>query len=178
MDSEGYFYIDWCIPPEHLQLRKESIQELLAQNTLRLKGQTEGLPNPWRGRLAVVGSGAVLGNDLLDHGATPLLKDTFLASKHWNVANSIITGRFVRRAPLGTELALITLLGVIAAFLTWELRVLTATGLVILAGIAYVALSVLIYSQTRYWLPLVLPLVGSLLMTYGSLLEDRRRALQ
>src|SRR5205823_9595216 len=126
-DSEGYFYIDWCIPPEHAQLRKESIQELLAQNTLRLKGQTEGLPNPWRGRLAVVGSGAVLGNDLLDHGATPLLKDTFLASKHWNVANSVITGRFVERAPATVDLALIVLMGSLAAFVTWEIKVLRAS---------------------------------------------------
>ena len=179
VDADGYFYIDWTLPPNHPRLTQEAIRGLLLQNALRL-GATGGATNVsqspstnlWQGKLVVVGSSA-LGNDLTDRGATPLRADTLLVSKHWNVANSIITGRFVRRAPLGTELALITLLGVIAAFLTWELRVLTATGLVILAGIAYVALSVLIYSQTRYWLPLVLPLVGSLLMTYGSLLGWR-----
>src|SRR5207245_10287000 len=114
---------------------QESIQQLLRQNRVRLDGLTNEPVNRWAGKLAVVGSSA-LGNDLTDRGATPLRADTLLVSKHWNVANSIITGRFVRRAPLGTELALITLLGAIAAFLTWELLVLTATGLVILAGIA------------------------------------------
>ena len=51
-------------------------------------------------------------------------------SKHWNVANSLITGRFVRRASLPIELALIVLLGILAALLTWELRVLLGSALV------------------------------------------------
>ena len=62
------------------------------------------------------------GNDLTDRGATPLDKDTLLVSKHWNVANSIITGQFIRRASLPAELALIILLGALTAFLTWQLR--------------------------------------------------------
>ena len=45
-------------------------------------------------------------NDLTDRGATPLERDTLLVSKHWNVANSIITGQFIRRASLPLELAL------------------------------------------------------------------------
>jgi len=94
-------------------------------------------------------------------------------SKHWNVANSIITGRFVRRAPLAGELGLIALLSIITALLSWELRVLTATGLVLLVAVAYIGFSILLYVQTRYWIPLVLPLAGSLLMTHGSLMGWR-----
>jgi len=44
-------------------------------------------------KLVIVGS-AAQGNDLTDRGATPLEKDTLLVSKHWNVANSVITGQF------------------------------------------------------------------------------------
>ena len=65
---------------------------------------TTNLANPWRGKLVVVGSSA-LGNDLTDRGATPLRSDTLLVSKHWNVANSIITGRFVRRTSLPLDFA-------------------------------------------------------------------------
>src|SRR5689334_22413286 len=104
VDAEGYFYIDWCMPPNHPQLTEEAIQELLAQNSQRLQGHTNDLSARWAGKLVVVGSSA-LGNDLTDRGATPLGEDTLLVSKHWNVANSILTGRFVHRTPLWQELA-------------------------------------------------------------------------
>jgi len=116
------------------------------------------------------GSSAVIGNNLTDRGTTPLSKDTILVSKHWNVANSIITGRFVHRSPLEADLALIVLLGLLAAILTWELRVLVASVLVIAIAIAYVLLALVLYVQGRYWIPLVLPLVGAWLMTYVCLM--------
>src|SRR5439155_6438116 len=72
VDRDGYFYVDWCIPPNHPALTQEPIHELLAQNKLRLDGKTEGLTNRWWGKLAVVGSSAVVGNNLTDVGATPL----------------------------------------------------------------------------------------------------------
>ena len=59
-------------------------------------GQTNELRDDFRGKLVIVGS-AAQGNDLTDRGATPLEKDTLLVSKHWNVANSVITGQFIRR---------------------------------------------------------------------------------
>ena len=173
VDAEGYFYIDWCLPPNDPQLTREAIQGLLSQNRMRLVGQTDALTNRWRGKLVVVGSGAVVGNNLTDRGATPLYKDTLLVSKHWNVANSIITGRFVHRTPLGVDLALIALLGIAAAWLTCELRVPIASGLVVLAGIVYIAIGVLLYVETRYWIPLVLPVLGALLMTYVCLVAWR-----
>ena len=124
------------------------------------------------GKLVVVGSSAT-GNDLTDRGATPLKPDTLLVSQHWNVANSIITGRFIRRAPLAVELALIALLGIVAALLTWKLRVLVASALVALLVVAYVVFGFVLYVQTRYWLPLVLPVGGALLMTHVCLVTWR-----
>ena len=172
IDSAGYFYINWSIPPEHPALMKKPIQELLVQNRQRLEGKTNQLTSDWAGKLVVVGSSAV-GNDLTDRGATPVAGDTLLVSKHWNVANSIITGQFVRRLPLPAELALIALLGVITAALSWGLQVLRATGLVILVGIAYVLLSVWLYVGGRYWVPLVFPIMGALLMNYVCIMSWR-----
>ena len=100
---------------------------MLWQDKQRLLGETNGLSDAFRGKLVVVGSTAQ-GNDLTDRGATPLEKDTLLVSKHWNVANSVITGQFIRRASLPVELALIILLGALTAFLTWQLRAFSASG--------------------------------------------------
>jgi class 3 adenylate cyclase/CHASE2 domain-containing sensor protein len=171
VDSEGYFYINWCLPPNDPALTVESLQGLLVQDHQRLTGQTNELKNRWNGKLVVVGSSAT-GNDLTDRGATPLKPDTLLASQHWNVANSVITGRYIRRAPLAVELALIALLGVAAAFATWKSRVLIASGLVALLAVAYVMLAFGLFMQTRYWLPLVLPVAGALL-AHGSLVTWR-----
>jgi class 3 adenylate cyclase/CHASE2 domain-containing sensor protein len=166
VDANGSFYIDWCLPQDHPQLLREPIQKLLAQNRLRLEGHTTRLTNQWRGKLVVVGSSAVVGNDLTDRGATPLSRDTLLVSKHWNVANSIITGRFVRRASLGVELALIIVLGILVAVLTWRLPVLLASALVVLVIAAYIGLALAAYVQSRYWVPVVLPVAGACLMLY------------
>jgi class 3 adenylate cyclase/CHASE2 domain-containing sensor protein len=172
VDREGCFYIDWCLPPNHPALTEEAIQSLLGQDRLRLEGRTNELKNRWNGKLVVVGSSAT-GNELTDRGATPLKADTLLVSQHWNVANSIITGRFIQQPPLVVELALIALLGIVTALLTWKLRVLVASGLVALLVVAYVVLAFVLYVQTRCWLPLVLPVAGALLGTHVCLVTWR-----
>ncbi len=172
VDADGYFYIDWCMSPNDPQLTQEAMEDLLRQDYLRLQGQTNDLQNRWNGKLVVVGSSAT-GSDLADRGATPLKPDTLLASQYWNLANSILTGRFIRRAPLAVELALIALLGIVAALLTWKLRVLVASALVALSVVVYVVFGFVLYVQTRYWLPLVLPAGGALLMTHVCLVTWR-----
>jgi hypothetical protein len=124
VDSEGQFYIDWCLPLNHPMLTREPAHGLLWRERQRLDGEVEA-PNTWAGKLVVVGSSA-LANDLSDRGATPLSSDTLLASKHWNVANSLLLGRFVRRSALWIDLVLISTLAMVAALLTWNLRALTA----------------------------------------------------
>jgi class 3 adenylate cyclase/CHASE2 domain-containing sensor protein len=173
VDAEGYFFINWCMPENHPQLTREAIHDLLGQYQRRLKGETNGLVNRWGGKLVVVGSSAVVGNNLTDRGATPLSRDTLLVSKHWNVANSILTGRFVRRAPLGLELGLILLLGIVAAVATWQLRVLLASGVLVFLAAGYAGLAVGLYLRSCYWLPLVLPLGGALLLTHLLLVTWR-----
>ncbi len=173
VDKDGDFYIDWRMPEDHPELTKEAIQDVLAQGQRRLEGQTNELSNRWRGKLVVVGSSGVVGNNLTDRGATPIRPDTLLASKHWNVANSVITGRFVRRSSLGLDLTLIALMGLVAAGLTLKLRVLTASLLVAVTWILYTVFAFVLYGRTRYWIPMVFPLAGALLLTHVSLVTWR-----
>jgi class 3 adenylate cyclase/CHASE2 domain-containing sensor protein len=170
VDGDGFFYIDWCLPPTDHRLTKEGIELLLKQNYSRLRGETSEITNRWAGKLAVVGSSAEVGNDLTDRGATPLLKNTLLVSKHWNVANSVITGRFVRRSSLGVDLALIVLLGILTAVCMRGIRILWSTALVLALVSVYAAVAVAIYISYRYWIPMVFPLLGAGLVNYIGLL--------
>jgi len=121
----------------------------------------------------VVGSSAVIGNNLTDRGATPISQDTLLVSKHWNVADSVIIGRFVHRSSWQVDIGLIALLGILAAIVTWEFRVSLATLLVALMMTGYTALALLLYVRSRIWLPVVFPLAGAMAMTYVGLLAWR-----
>ncbi len=168
VDRNGYFYIDWCIPPKDPRLFREPIEKLLLEDRWRLDG-TNGLPKNWAGKLAIIGSSAT-GNDLTDRGATPLDRDTLLASEHWNVANSVLNDRFVRQTSLAFDLVLIALLGMTVALLTWNLRILVATGLILGIVVAYVVIAFWVYISSRYWIPVILPSFVAVAMNYVALL--------
>jgi class 3 adenylate cyclase len=172
VDAGGYFYIDWQLTPNDPRLLRAPMESLLWQDRQRLLGETNELRNAFRNKLVIVGS-AAQGNDLTDRGATPLERDTLLVSKYWNVANSVITGHFVRRASLPMELTLIVLLGALTAFLTWQLRVIFASVAVLLLMLAYVGAGFLAFIHFRYWLPFVFPLAGAMLVEHVSLVTYR-----
>ena len=131
VDCDGYFYIDWRLKVNDPRLLRAPIENLLWQDRQRLLDRTNELRDDFRGKLVVFGS-AAQGNDLTDLGATPLEKNTLLVSKYWNVANSVITGQFIRRASLPTERALIIFLGALTAFLTWQMRAFVASAAILL----------------------------------------------
>ena len=172
VDADGYFYVDWRLTKDDPRLTRAPIESLLLQDRERLLGQTNGLRDDFRGKLVVVGS-AAQGNDLTDRGATPLEKDTLLVSKHWNVANSVITGQFIRRTSLPVEFALILILGTLVAFLTWQLRAVLASAAALLLLFVYVAVAVFVFVKFRCWLPLVFPVVGAILVEHVSLVTYR-----
>ena len=172
VDHDGYFYTDWRLTPNDPRLLQAPVERLLAQNFRRLNGETNNLGDDFRGKLVVVGS-AAQGSDLTDRGATPLQRDTFLVSKHWNVANSVITAQFIRRASLPLELALIVLIGALTAFLTWQLRAFSAAGGVLLLAAVYIAAAFFAFVKFRFWLPLVYPIGGAMLMEHLMLVAYR-----
>src|SRR5207253_4955347 len=67
----------------------------------------------------------------------------------------------------------IALMGILAAVATWQMRVLFASVVVVLLSLAYVTIGTGVYVQSRYWIPLVLPVVGALLMTHVCLVTWR-----
>jgi adenylate cyclase len=72
-------------------------------------------------------------------------------------------------------------LGVLSAVVTWQLKVLPAAGSVILSILIYWAATFFLYLQERYWVPLVIPVIGGMLMqhvclvTYRVVFEQRER---
>ena len=172
VDANGYFYINWELTTADRRLTKEAFDSLLGQDQVRTGLRNGNLTNRWANKLALVGSSAT-GNDLTDRGATPLEKDAFLITKHWNVANSILTGRFVRRTSLGTDLVLIVALGAVTAFLTWRWRAFSASAGIVLLAVVYCGFGVFLYVQYRFWLPLVLPVAGAVLAEHSMLLAYR-----
>jgi class 3 adenylate cyclase/CHASE2 domain-containing sensor protein len=181
VDEQGFFYINWQLTANDPRLTRAPIEEILKQDKLRLNGETN-LPNNYAGKLVVIGS-AAQGNDLSDHGATPLENDTLLVSKHWNVANSVITENFIRRASLPLEMVIIILLGALTAVVTWQLRAVAASISVALLMAAYFGAAVFAFDHFRWWLPVVYPLAGAMLALHGILLvhlvvfeeQDKRR---
>ncbi len=177
VDKDGFFYINWCLPAQHdTRLTQEAFEAPLGRDQARLTGETNQFAKymrakDWRGKLVLIGSSAT-GNNLTDRGATPLEKDTLLVSEHWNVANSVLTGQFIHKSSMPMEMFLIVLMGFLAAQLTWSHRghVLVASFWISLCMLFYVLAAVFFYMEFRYWMPMVLPLMGSLLMTHVSLL--------
>ena len=170
VDSDGYFYVDWRLTPDSPQITRAPIESLLRQSRQRAAGGTNGFPNNFSGKLIVVGSSAQ-GNNLTDRGATPLERDTLLVSTYWNVANSVLTGRFIHRTPLPVDLGIIGFLGLIVAYITWQMRARIVYASVIILGLilAYIAAAFYAYIAWRWWLPLFFPVVGAMLVEHGLL---------
>jgi adenylate cyclase len=99
-----------------------------------------------------------------------LSKETYLFSKHWNVANSVIQNRFIRRTSSVVEVFILLALGLFSAALTTQLRPPWSSFGVAAAGVSYVVFAAWLYAQSCWWLPLAVPLVGALALTHGVVL--------
>ncbi|HEY5344804.1 MAG TPA: adenylate/guanylate cyclase domain-containing protein [Verrucomicrobiae bacterium] len=172
VDADGYFLVNWQLTPNDPRLMRLPVEDLLAQDHQRLLGQTNDLRADLRGKLVIVGS-ATQGINLTDRGATPLDHDTLLVSKYWNIASSVITGQFIRRAGTSETNAIIILLGLLTAVLTWELRAFTASVATFFLVAGYTAFTFFAFIHFRLWLPLIFPVVGAMLVEHISLVTYR-----
>jgi adenylate cyclase len=173
VNKEGYFYVDWSLTQNDPHVHEGAFELLLAAQIERKHGHP--VADFWKDRLVVIGSTAT-GNDLADVGATPLESHTFLVNKHLNVANSVITGRFVQPTPMALNLALIVLVGLLAAWITWVVeRAYSGTLLMLVFAALYVALALWLYLEFRVWVPIFLPLVCAGFVTHVSALVHRVR---
>ncbi len=183
VDSKGRFLIDWAVAMDHPKLTRVPFETVVANDILRERG-ADDLPAPLEGKLVVVGSTAT-GNDLNDRGATPLADDTFLTSNHWNVMNTLLTGRFIRESPPATTQLLIMMFGLVGGLVTLKLRPIWASGLVVTVVLIYIYSTSVCFVQFRYVLPIIFP-AGGLIATHVALLSyqvffeqgERRRIKQ
>jgi len=182
IDRDGFFLIDWSIPVSAVKEKRltgESFHSLLRNHRDRSLGLTNAITNRWQGKLALVGSLAT-GNDLTDTGATALDSKTFFTTSLWNIANSVLTNRFIQPSSPPINVGLIALLGLVGSWVTWKSRTLAASLTVALIGIAYTGVALYAYVHSRYWLPLVLPLTALIfthfaLLTYRVVFEQKER---
>jgi CHASE2 domain-containing sensor protein len=129
----------------------------------------------------VICGSTATGNDLTDRGATPLGDAALYVGQHWNLANSLLTNRFVRATPLPVELLILLILGVLTSWLTWRLRAVQAILAVLALAAAYCVLAVWAYLEWRLWLPMWLPVLGAAffqhvcLVTYRVVFEEREK---
>lgn len=168
VDRDRCFYLDWSVALRDVQA--EPFDKMWAAALLR----DRNLPQDARlqNKIVVIGSTGT-GNNVADRGATPLGKTEPIFTSHWNVILSMLTGRFVRRASYTTELWLIVLMALTAAVLSWRLRAVWASLGVAAVALLYAWVGVWLYAQHLYWLPLVLPVAGALLMTHVCMVSYR-----
>lgn len=90
------------------------------------------------------------------------------------MANSVIANRFVKPTSAGVNFALICFVGFLSAWITWAAaRPVTGSVVMTVFFCAYIALAVILFNLWRVWLPVVLPLVCSGLVTHVSALTYR-----
>lgn len=169
VDKDNRFLVDWSLKEDDDRLTSLNISGVLRDEKKRRDGGGKDILPVMKGKVVVVGSIAT-GNDLTDRGATPIENDAFLVGKHWNVANSVIMDRFITRSPLWIELLAVVVMGMIAAGLTWKLRAPWPTLIVTGIVAAYVLLAFYVYVEHRYWIPIVLPVAGAMLLNHVALL--------
>lgn len=172
IDGNDCFYINWNLTPADPRISSEPVEELLRKHLARMSNRTSPTPETWRGKLVVIGSIAT-GSDLTDRGATPLEKEALLVGAHLNVANSVLTGRFIRRASLRIELLLTCLLGICTSLGSWRFKASWATVSAVLIASMYVFVCAWLFVKSRYWLPVVMPLVGGVLLEHLALVTYR-----
>ena len=180
LDPAGYFYIDWSIrysdvKNNRLPVFHGNLEDVLTQDKFRVSGDPDAradLVSEFKDRVVLVGSVAS-GNNMSDLGDTPLEAQSPLVTKHLNIANSVIKGRFVERTGLAIEVLLILILGLVSALLTWRLRVLMAAIATAGLCLCYIAFTMWMYIDFRYWIPMVMPMFGGLMLPHFSLVTYR-----
>ena len=171
VDDKRRFLVNWSMTWNDPRLTKLSLEEVLDMDADRQAGRP--VTNaPFKDKLVVVGSIGT-GNNLSDIGATPLSKETFLVSKHWNLASQLITHQLLREAPLAVEIALIVVMSFAGFSLTWVARPWLATAAVVAVLAAYLAVSYFVFIYAFLVLPVATPLLGALLSCHFAAMAYR-----
>lgn len=170
LDAKGQLFIDWTITPYRFLGLETPVASLYHDVLTRKAGNPTS--EPLTNRVVLIGF-TLAGYRAHDWGPTAVSDNMPRCLAHVNIANSLLTGRFIVPASPAVEILLIALLAVISAMMGWRLRV--GWGLAAFAGVlaVYWLIAVKLYVANRYWLPVATPLGGSFLMGYVCLLSYR-----
>ncbi|MGC8886202.1 MAG: CHASE2 domain-containing protein [Verrucomicrobiia bacterium] len=180
IDKNQSMFIDWSVTPTDKQLITEAIESLILKDRIRHQEDKEKIFPRWRNKLVIVGSIAT-GNDLTDLGATPLEKETYLVSTYWNVARSIINGKFIQKTSAFVDFVIIVMISVFSGWISWRLKPTTSFLLLVIVAIEYISCGVFLYATERIWIPIATPVLGGIflncaaIITYKSIFEEKEQ---
>jgi adenylate cyclase len=171
LDRDGRFLVPWTFRYNHRGLQRTRLVDALAEQetTATWPGWNRA---PWKDRVVLVYSTAS-GSNVSDVGPTPFSAFDHHGIALLNIANAVLTGVSIRRLPSGAEVAIVLLMALAAAGLSWRLRAMWATAAVMVLGAAYLGLSVWLFGARQLWLPCVWPLLGALLTTHVLMIVYR-----
>lgn len=178
IDDENAFMIPWQarIDEQNAQnefyVKQVPFEQLLLNDYLREYQSDTKVADLFRDRIVFVGSTAV-GGDLTDLGPTPIGKETYLVSKHFNVAKAILDDSFIIKLSYWAEIALIILMCGLSASLSWKGKALRASMMVLILTVVYAALALYFFVAQQVWVPVVLPLGGAFLMNHVCIVSYR-----
>lgn len=168
LDGQGRLIIPWRLSSASAaSTRNRSFVEILADAERRRQGR-DGGASVWKDRLVIVGS---FGENppLADAGPTPLGPRTPYCVTHWNIADAMMRGAYIR--PLGpwARIGITLALMLAVSLLSWKLRALWATAAAVVLSAGYVGCAVWLLHSQGWWLPLALPLLGATSVTHATM---------
>ena len=132
-----------------LPARQQQIQDNLADLAAELRGIVAG-------NICMIGSTSTGGADFVP---TPLGPRTPGVVVHSNIIETILSGRFLRRAHWAVDLAVILAGGAIVSLLTAIRSIVHAAWMVVLLGAGYVGLNAfVVFGVWNVWLVVIAPL--------------------
>src|SRR5688572_28282520 len=174
VDQDGMMLIDWLIRYPDVRNGRTPILDgslggLLFNDKMRSQGESAKLAAQFANRVVIIGSVA-RGNNMSDLGATPLEAQAPLVTKHLNVANSVMTGRFVRTSSRTLDVLIIAAVGWACVFITMFTQPIVASVASLLLMLTYAVGAVALFVNYLYVVPMILPMMTAFAVTHLCIL--------
>lgn len=176
LDRANAFPIDWVVRaepdvPAAQRLRMMNFAQVFTAGWNRAaSGKTNDLG--LRDHLVLIAAGGS-GINSVDQAPSSIQPRDSIALAHLNVANSLLSGRFVQRPAVSQEIAILLALIVVSTIASWRLSTGRASLVVLGTAGLYVAFAVWVYLTHRWLLPIAQPVVGAILTTHLVMIACR-----
>lgn len=172
LDYNKSLLINWSKRAEARDIFQQPLETLLTADLLAQENPMNAADSVWTNHVVVIGSTAT-GNNVADLGPTPLANSDCLVASYINIANAIIQDQFIKRLPIGGELACELVLGIIGAWVTLRRRILIAAMVVLAVALAYLGVAFWVFIVGHLWIPVAHPIFSGLLLNHAVMLTWR-----